>query len=279
MAEEKLDITTALRDYTALVTEGRDPIHVKDGTHPCVLTPPGYQIAYLDRLIFNEYAERPHRTKQAVTALDPRSFIEYWTSFHDPGSRIFGDRDGKRFHAVLDYHQSADGVSPALPRWGSHTLTLQLKHTEEWLTWTANHEKDMQQSAMALFIEDNAPDFVEPSAARMFEIASRLEATSEVKFDSSVDLQNGSRKLKYHEETKATAGGEMEVPKEFTIRIPIFEGMPKVEIKARFRYKIPGGKLTLSYSLFRRGEAERQAFEQVLNVLSEECGSVLLGKP
>lgn len=286
------DISNAIRDFRAYVEANHGADAVAGGTHEFVLVPKGYSVHSLANFKYNDYAERPHRTKQAVTVLDPSSFLKYWMDFHDPASRIFADRDNRRFHAVLDYHQQPVGTArliesgepaaavslPTLPRWGSHTVTLELRHTEEWKTWTGSNEKEMSQAAMALFIEDNAPDVVDPSAARMYEVASKLEATTEVKFDSSVDLQNGSRKLKYHEETNAKAG-ELDVPKEFTIAIPIFEGMPRVQIKARLRYKIPNGKLTMSYSLWRHAAAERQAFDVVMNAIADECGSVLVGKP
>jgi uncharacterized protein YfdQ (DUF2303 family) len=269
-----LDFTQALKDYGAIVAANTPPKDVEYGTHPFVMLPPGYTIGQLHALIYNDYAERPHRAKQAVTLLDPDSLIEYWALFHDPNSRIFGDRDAHRFHAVLDYHE------PGNPRWGSHTATLQLEHTEEWTTWTESNDKPMAQAAMALFIEDNAPDVIKPAVATMLEVARTLEANETSAFDSAVRLDNGDVRLAYRKDTTATAGGgTLQVPERFTIAIPIFEGMGKVEIEARLRYRISGGKLSMWYSLWRHAAAERKAFDAVMEQVREACGVVLIGKP
>lgn len=275
MAE--LDITQALKDYVALVDSNHGPDTVEKGTHPYVVTPPGYVVRPLHDLIYNEYAERPYRTKQNVVVLDPLSFTRYWTNFCDANSRIFGDRDGRKFLAVLDYHEVDE---KSMPRWGSHTLTLELRHTEEWKIWTGSNDKPMAQAAMALFIEDNAPDVVIPSVATMMEVARTLEANETSSFDSAIRLDNGDMQLMYRKETTATAGGgKMQVPQEFTILIPIFEGMGKVEIKARLRYRINSNKLSMWYSLWRHAAAERAAFDAVMERISSECGDVLVGKP
>jgi uncharacterized protein YfdQ (DUF2303 family) len=269
-----LDITQALKDHAALAKANSQPETVEDGTHPFVVLPPNYTVGSLANLIYNDYAERPHRTKQAVTLLDPASLIEYWNLFHDPASRIFGDRDAYRFLAVLDYHE------PEAPRWGTHTATLQLKHTEEWQTWTESNDKPMAQAAMALFIEDNAPDVVKPAVATMLEVARTLEANETSAFDSAVRLDNGDVRFAYRKDTAATAGGgTLQVPERFTIAIPVFEGMKRIEVEARLRYRISSGKLSMWYSLWRHSAVERRAFDSVMEQIKEACGAVLIGKP
>jgi uncharacterized protein YfdQ (DUF2303 family) len=269
-----LDITTALSDYKKLIESQNGLRQVPGGTHPYLLVPDGYKTESLANYMFNDFAGRPHRTKQNVTVLDPESFIKYWQTFSDSESRIFGDRDGRRLYGVIDYHQPTGG-----PRWLSHTCTLQLRHTEEWKTWTGKNETAMCQADMALFIEDNAPDVVDPSAATMMEIARTLSVNQDVTFDSSLRLTDGSVSFSYREETKAAASGTFKVPERFRILIPVFEGMERVEIQARLRYRIPSGKLSMWYSLWRHAVAERLAFDQVMAKVSEACGSILIGKP
>lgn len=268
------DITQSIRDFAALVQSKAEPVMPLEATHPYVVTPAGYNVTSLEKFIFNEYADRPHRTKQAVTVLDPDSFISYWTEFRDGNSRIFADVDGKRFLGVIDYHEPVDGA-----RWLSHSVTLQLRHTEEWKTWTGKNESPMCQADMALFIEDNAPDVVDPTAASMMEVARTLQVNQDVVFDSSVRLTDGSVSFSYREETKTAAAGKISVPERFKIAIPVFEGMDRVEMQARLRYRIPSGKLSMWYSLWRHAKAERIAFDQVMEKITEACGPVLIGKP
>lgn len=272
---DDLDITTALSDYKKLVESQNGPDDILGGTHPFILVPDGYKVENLAGYKFNEYAQRPHRTKQNAVVLDPASFIEYWKVFSDPESRIFGDRDGKRLFGVIDYHQPETG-----PRWLSHTVTLQLRNTQEWNIWTSKNEKQMTQAEMALFIEDNAPDVVDPSAATMMEIASTLEAQETATFDSAVRLDNGNTRFSYRNETTATVGaGKFDIPKAFLISIPIFEGMERVQIQARLRYKIQSKGLQMWYALWRHAASERDAFDQVVAKVSDSCGTILIGKP
>lgn len=281
MPNENQDIATALADYAKMAQNSLPPFRVDGATHPYAVVPNGYKVETLERLIFNEYSMRPHRVRQNVSLLEPASFAEYWQAFKDPDSRIFADRDAHKFLAVLDYHEPPD-----LPRWNSHTATLQLKHTEEWLTWTGSDDKQMGQAAFALFMEDNAPDIYAatpeaPSAATMMEIARTLQAQEESVFDSAVRLDNGSMRLQYRTDVTATAGtsGNLSVPQRFTIRIAVFEGSVPVDIQVRLRYRIPSGKLSLWYSLWRPHIAERDAFNAVATEIGEKCGPVLIGKP
>lgn len=250
---------------------------VTDGLLEYAVIPQGYQIESLEKFRFNDYNPEPHRKKANVTLKDPASFITYWRLFSDGDSRIFGYREGDSFIASLDYHRSGDGG----PRWRQHWSTLQLQHTEEWQTWFASNGKKMSQAEMALFIEDNAPDIVSPDAATMFEVASTLQSKTDCDFEGSVRLNTGQVQLSYKEEIKGSWGtGKMEIPQVFFIKLAVYDGMDPIEMKARLRYRMPGGKLSMWYDLHRPGALKRDAFGIVADQLANECGSeILMGKP
>lgn len=163
------------------------------------------------------------------------------------------------------------------PRWGSHKLTLSLKKSPEWILWNASNKKVMAQDDFATFIEDNAPDIVEPSAATMKEIASDLHETHEMTYGGTTKSANGSQKLTYAQENKSTFGkAEATVPESFRIAIPVYQGGASIGLIARLRWRVSGGKATFWYDLLRADAAERAAFEGTRGVIEEAIATTII---
>ncbi|MEA3413160.1 MAG: DUF2303 family protein [Pseudomonadota bacterium] len=75
--------------------------------------------------------------------------------------------------------------------------------------------------------------------------------------------------LTYVEEVKGSAGakGDITIPEVFSLGIRPFKGMVPCELKARFRYRINGGQLSMLYKLHRPGKiADADIVEEI-----EEC--------
>lgn len=242
-----------------------------------VVIPSDHKVESLEKYQYTDYAARPHRMKGSVVVHDVKSFLAYWKLFSDANSAVFGDRDGNKLLASIDYHE-AQGQ----PRWRQHWCTLDLKLSEEWKIWTGKNgqENKMDQASMAMFIEDNAPDVIQPTAATMMEVARTLEAKSSADFDSAIRLDNGQTQFTYKEEIKGAFGvGKMPIPEAFTVSIPVYEGQPRIEIVARLRYRIVSQKLVMWYDLLRPKMHHRDAFLKVLAQVEEACGRVFIGKP
>lgn len=205
-------------------------------------------------------ADHPVRIEQSVKVRDAASFLAYHGLYSDENSRAFASRDQGWIHAVLDYHKSDKTA-----RYGKHTVTLALRHTEEWGKWTNNNGKPMEQADFAEFIEDNAPDVIEPSAAAMYEFATTLQATTNVDFKQSVDLQSGEVQLRYEETINGKFGkGETRIPRTFKISIGVYEGQDPIQMEARIRFRNKGGKLTFWYQLLYVDRWKRDAFNAVV---------------
>lgn len=226
----------------------------------------------------SDYASAPVRIDQAVTLRDVESFLGYWNLYSDADSRVFADRDGDRLTAVLDYHQSQDDRLHDA-RWGSHKAILQLRHTEEWTAWKAKSGARMSQSEFAEFMEDNSPDIFEPPSAIMLELATTLNATSNAQFEQATNLHNGQVQLSFREEVKGTFGGaeKKNVPREFQIRIAVYDGQPMIEVVARIRYRITSGKLSIWYDLLHADRRKREAFELVTDQINKAGITVFNG--
>lgn len=235
------------------------------GNTPFVVIPDGYKIGSLADMVQNDRSERPHRIKQAVEVWDAAGFVTYLLNFRDANSRVFADVNAATVTAILDYHEFADSIEGQegnAPRWGSHKLTLSLKKSPEWLLWIASNKKLMDQDTFATFVEDNAPDIIEPSSATMKEMATDLHETHEMNYGSTATAANGSKKLVYTQDNKSTFGkSETTMPEAFKVAIPVYVGGGLVQLVARLRWRVAGGKVSFWYDLLRADAAERAAFD------------------
>lgn len=254
------------------------PIAIPEATYPAVVVPDGHKVVFLEQAVFNEHRHAPERKTGSLQVQQAASFLEYWSLYADEDSRAFADPATASVLAILDYHHSS---AERTARWGKHRVTLTLTKTDEWKAWKAMDGKQQTQADFADFLEDNAPDIVEPTAATFVDAARDLRAKSEVSFTSAHSAKDGSINFAYQEETKGSFGkAQMEIPERFTIALPVFDGMDKVRVQARLRYRINQGKLTMWYSLHRADYHEREAFQLVVNQIQEKTGRhVFIGKP
>lgn len=221
---------------------------------------------------------RPSRIKASVTASDAESFCKYFLDYRDDRSRVFANPIEHSFNGVLDYH----GTGERHPEFLSHQVNLTLAYDERWALWFGKNEKAMTQAEFSEFIEDNRRDILRPDSATMLEVSRNLQATTEVNFASSTNLKNGQVQLRYEETVKAgvPTAGNMEVPEDFDILIPVFYGEAPVKITARLRFRIVQGKLSFHYKLYRPVEVVNDAFDKAVGSirqqLKDESGTVVL---
>lgn len=273
------DLKAAIKHVQdAAVAAAAKPIAIPDAPFPALIIPENHKLVYLESAVFNEHRQAPERKTGNVQVQQAASFLEYWSLYADEDSRAFADPASGTVLAILDYHHSS---AERTARWGKHRVTLTLTKTDEWKTWKAQDGKPQSQSDFADFLEDNAPDIIEPNAATFVEAARDLRAKSEVNFQSAQVAKDGSINFAYQEETKGSFGkANMEIPERFTIAVPVFDGMDKVKAQARLRYRINQGKLTMWYSLHRADYHEREAFQLVVDQIQEKTERhVFIGKP
>lgn len=224
------------------------------------------------------FLKEPSRVRMTVDVDTAESFAAYVNEHKEDRSRVFAEIDvakpeasnGRRLtpltlRAVLDY------PAPGKPSWATHTVCLKPEASPEFSAWLAKDEASFDQESFALFLEEHQPEIIRPSGAEVLEIATTIEASAAVEFRSSVRLENGSRKFLMDSETAAKAGlnGTLEVPSEFTIRLPVFEAGEPREITARLRHRLNAntGALTFHYKLVRPRDILREAAEEVIGAV------------
>jgi uncharacterized protein YfdQ (DUF2303 family) len=157
--------------------------------------------------------------------------------------------------------------------WGEHRAVYELGYTPEWIAWQRISGQKIGQVAFAEFIEENLDCIHAPAAADVLTVATTLSGKRRVEFTNCVTLQNGDRSLQWNETTDAKAAGDIRVPSEITLRIPIFKGSEAAttfEIKALFRYRIHEGQLTYEIKLLNADKVCALAFDQIVTAMRNE---------
>lgn len=253
-----------------------DPVELDLGNVYAVATANG-DVKTLD-LTGDQYRDQPKRKTGTIQVRDVPTLAELWMKHGVADiSEIYADRDALAVTAVFDAHGRDE------TGWSKYRAVLALKFSEAYKAWTGLDGRLMPQEQFAEFLEDNRADIREPSAAELLEVAQTLQGTSKVDWQAGHRLVDGQRRIAFLEtaEAKAGAKGELAIPTEITIGVPVFDGATVAHaFTARFRHRIEGGHLRLMYKLDRPADVVTAAFEGVVTDVAQACGAtVLRGTP
>ena len=253
--------------------EALEPGSVYAFMHPRATAP------FIVNLRGDEYLDEPRRKRGSVCVTDVASLAAYHTKHGTDHSEVFADLDEAAITAVLNAHHAAD------PDWQDHRVTLSMRRTPQWITWTGQNRVMMSQQAFAEFLEDNAADIAADgpvSAADLIELAQEFHAHTKVTFASGKRLKSGETQFVYTEtiEAKGSERGTIAIPDEFELALRPLEDCDLFRIKARFRYRLREGQLTLGYHIDDPAQKFRSAVDEVVALAEDKCGvKILRGRP
>ena len=259
--DEKTDAEVYREDAVALA----QPHYVESGG-AFALIPEGYKLEDIE-----QYLPVPARARGFIFAETPDAFVSYYNRFCDEAASLAFASSG-RFHVkgILDWHRPDDDTVSGTPGFGQHCVIYDAPRSAEWQTWTGLNGEMMNQTAFAQFIEENVKDIREPDGADVLEVSRELEVTKKVNFTSATRLSDGQRTFGYSEDVEGSARrGQMKIPTEFKLGIPVFVDGALYEVTARLRYRIDSGQLRLWFDLLRPDEVARDAFATIVDEISE----------
>jgi len=258
----------------ATATAAAEPTKVEPGDLLSLVLPEGGRHELID---LEKYLEEPVRPRATYHPSDVASFIGLVETHEDKeATTVWVHETEGKIVAVLDDNGKGK------PAWGEHRVVLDLGFSPEWQLWAKKDGELMLQTQFAEHLREGMPDVAEPDAATLIEIAENFEATTGVHFRSKVDFNSGAKKFKYDEETKATAAtadGEIEVPRQFKLRLTPFLGEEPVEIMANLRHNARGGSLQIGYKLERPERAVEDALLRIAERLDDKFERVYRGTP
>lgn len=198
-----------------------------------------------------------------LTLLTPESFGMAITDHRDDRTKVFADSEGSAITAIFDFLKTGGNSSPA--GWGQLRAQIGFAESRKLKEWKRTLEW-MTQVEFANFLEDHLEDVLTPSGQELLSIATDLEASSTGGFKGKVNLDNGSVRLAFSAETETT----VEVPRNLTLGIPLFEHGDRYKLGARLRFVISGGMVKFRLLFTNLQDAKDQEFERIVQEIEEK---------
>lgn len=278
---EVIQLTGMLTALAGACTE----VH-ESGDYMHAIVPQGFKLEDISRAV-EKMQPTPRRKSGTVQLKDLDSLIGYCVdqnmaeaiNVERDGSAygyIYADPDSRKITAVFNDQRSS------IPGWRDFRAEFKAEYTPEFTKWVSKNGQQFTQTEFAEFIEDNMADITEPQAAALLEMATTIQAKTDINFSSAKRLQNGQVQLGYSEviDAKAGANGAMEIPKEFSLGLRIFKNGDGYRLNARLKYRLYSGSIKFWFELDRYERAVELAFTGYVDILREKAPyQVLLGTP
>lgn len=208
------------------------------------------------------FPRTPAYIKQRVEVQTLDSLVEYVNAFKTANTKLFADMKANSITALIDYHQQ-DGKAANV----AHAATMALPFSEEWKLWTSIDGGLHGQLEFARFIEENHPDIADPNAAELIELTRDLHAHRNVKFTKVVRTDSDNENLVAEDTTtlKTGASGKgVELPRQFTLRIPVYFGESAIDMTAFLRWKVDDDGMKLGIKMWRPEHVRQAMFKQIV---------------
>lgn len=206
----------------------------------------------------------PNNPVGTLTLLTPESFAAAITHHRDDRTKVFADVEQSKITAVFDFLQSG-GKKDRETGWGQLRAEIGFAESRKLKEWRKTLEW-MSQMDFANFLEDHLEDVIDPTGQHLLEIATDLEASSSGSFKGRVNLDNGSVRLAYQDDVETT----VEVPRNLTLGIPLFEHGERYKLGARLRFVISGGAVKFRLLFTNLQDAKEQEFEAIAQSVEEK---------
>lgn len=252
---------------------------------------------------------KPARRKGTAHLDDLQSLIDWANRFKGPTSALFAkpDLNAPTITCIADYHAEgpadpATATGDPTARHCHHRAVYSFPLSEEWKAWTGVSGQPLEKDDLGEFIEAQAKDIMDPTAAilaakendknqswenRLIQTAQQIEGrygqltqllqmsrqfqvyeTSNLKVTSNRDT--GESEIQFLNEHKGADGKPLQIPNLIIIAIPVFMGGAPYRMPVRFRYRKMGGAVRFILSIYNPEKAFDDAFKEAVKEATEK---------
>lgn len=243
-----------------------------------IVRPEGVEIESIKPFL-DEWRPHPERKEGQAELETVESFIDHANRFKHPNgaAALFATRGGGTrpvLVSVLDYHYEGNGS----PQFGRHRGRYAFPISDEWKAWTSPREP-MTIGDFAAFLDERIADVIADDTAgdaakawaalhkvafaspsKLVELSRGLSVRVDLRVGNHVNPSSGEASLTFAEDHADEQGAPLKVPRAFLISIPVFRADAYYQIPARLSYRVNGGRVYWSFSLYRADAAFDHAF-------------------
>jgi uncharacterized protein YfdQ (DUF2303 family) len=254
---------------------------------------------------------KPARRQGTARLEDLQSLIDWSLRFSGDTSALYAKPDLKAptITCIADYH--ASGAADPLSLTGDpsarhchHRAIYNFPLSAEWKAWISISNQPLEKDDLGEFIEANAKDIMDPTAAvlkavekaeneswenRLIRTAQQIEGRygqltqllamsrqfqvfekSDLTVTSNRDT--GESSIQFLNEHKGVDGAPLNIPNLIIIAIPVFMGGAPYRMPVRFRYRKKGGSVHFILSIYNPEKAFEAAFDEAVKVVTVATG-------
>ena len=177
---------------------------------------------------------------------------------------------------IINDHMQPKEYTPPFggQNWRDFSVRYQPIKSVEWCRWNEKNAVPFTQLEFALFIEDNLQDIAAvegmPTGQQVLEMATKFQATMDIRYKSNIRLPSGGVNLMFVNDDDAQTVESMKLFERISIGIPVFWGGDAYQVDARLRYRVKDGGLKFRYELIRADKIMEDATKKLIEKIRTE---------
>ena len=206
------------------------------GLNDLFVLPKGYELAS---------APDPEFVHAKVFTDDIASFIDYIKHFGDTDQSVIFENLPEKAVCRLDYHRASEDHA-AKPAPDEHVIIMQRVESRQLREWKQFVGMAQNHRGFVEFLDMHVEQF--DGGLELIDKLSAVQAESSVRFSSVQPIRGGKVMATFAETSEAKAGqsGNLEIPNELLVKIPLFEHGGLYGLKVRLRPRVSQGVLTFA---------------------------------
>lgn len=244
---------------------------------PVVVHPAGWTAASIEKWV----PPRPPAFRFAnVEMSSVISLVDYLARFGGPASTIYMDPDA---HAIVSVLDDGDGKTTGRR---VDRVSYAAEFDEAFEAWSKACAQPMGRADFVRFVEDNDRHFITPNGATMRTLVKQLDILRTVEFRQLERDDTAANDVTLHYQTTTQEKGDVKLPGDIKIGIPVFAQLRPFQIDLRFRYDLDNGRLLFYLRMPERTriidgawQAVTTELEQLLSKTERKETPVFIGAP